>query len=173
MRNFVSDLPTQRPRDNDLFLYPVLYGVLMMVVSSPRRLASSDIDQISLARGEPSRVFMRSLTFTCMRRPPLEQHVQFKYRHHNASRALSKTFSLTMAVIAVNVVPPCQHWFQDRIHEGIQKGERSCAKTQQCPACHDMEHTLVVAMWRNPYDWIVAMSEYPHHAKVKRLHEFR
>lgn len=59
-----------------------------------------------------------------------------------------------------------QHWFQNRIHEGIQSGERQCRPSQPCPACLDPEHTLVVAMWRNPYDWIAAMSKMPWHAKV-------
>lgn len=59
-----------------------------------------------------------------------------------------------------------QHWFQDRIHQDIQDGRRPCREQQQCPACLDIEHTLVIVMWRNPYDWISGMQQNPHHAKV-------
>ena len=61
-----------------------------------------------------------------------------------------------------------QHWFQDRIHEDIQAGKRPCREKQQCPACLDIQHTLVIVLWRNPYDWISAMHIKPHHAKVWR-----
>lgn len=60
-----------------------------------------------------------------------------------------------------------QHWFQSRIRKSIQDGGRRCAASQECPACLDTNHTLVVAMWRNPYDWVTAMSHYPHHAKAR------
>lgn len=60
-----------------------------------------------------------------------------------------------------------QHWFQDRIHQDIQDGKRHCRERQLCPACLDIEHTLVVAMWRNPYDWISGMQKIPWHAQVR------
>ncbi|CAN0280976.1 unnamed protein product, partial [Laminaria digitata] len=58
------------------------------------------------------------------------------------------------------------HWFQDRIHEDLQDGKRSCRAMQKCPACLDIGHTLVIAMWRNPYDWMSGMNRLPHHAKA-------
>ncbi|CAM9939317.1 unnamed protein product [Ectocarpus sp. 12 AP-2014] len=61
-----------------------------------------------------------------------------------------------------------KHWFQDRIHQDVQDGKRPCRGNQQCPACLDTEHTLVVVMWRNPYDWISGMHSNPHHAKAHR-----
>ncbi|CAM9779813.1 unnamed protein product, partial [Ectocarpus sp. 13 AM-2016] len=61
-----------------------------------------------------------------------------------------------------------KHWFQDRIHQDIRDGKRPCRQHQKCPACLDTEHTLVVAMWRNPYDWISGMHFNPHHAKAHR-----
>ena len=61
-----------------------------------------------------------------------------------------------------------QHWFQDRIHEDIQAGKRPCREEQQCPACLDIQHTLVIALWRNPYDWVSAMQTKPHHSIVSR-----
>ncbi|CAM9766417.1 unnamed protein product, partial [Ectocarpus sp. 12 AP-2014] len=54
-----------------------------------------------------------------------------------------------------------KHWFQDRIYQDIQDGKRLCREGQQCPACKDINHTLVVAMWRNPYDWISGMHKIP------------
>ncbi|CAM9743221.1 unnamed protein product [Scytosiphon promiscuus] len=69
-----------------------------------------------------------------------------------------------------------KHWFQDRIHRDIQDGKRPCRDRQQCPACLDVEHTLVIVIWRNPYDWISGMQDNPHHAKahsgIKDLSEF-
>ncbi|CAM9637514.1 unnamed protein product, partial [Ectocarpus sp. 4 AP-2014] len=56
----------------------------------------------------------------------------------------------------------------DRFHQDIQDGKRPCRDHQKCPACLDTEHTLVVAMWRNPYDWISGMKFNPHHAKAHR-----
>ena len=65
-----------------------------------------------------------------------------------------------------------QHWFQDRIHEDIQAGKRPCREEQQCPACLDIHHTLVIALWRNPYDWVSAMQKKPHHSIVSRQFSF-
>ncbi|CAM9229053.1 unnamed protein product [Ectocarpus sp. 12 AP-2014] len=59
-----------------------------------------------------------------------------------------------------------KHWFQDRIYQDIQDGKRLCREGQQCPACKDINHTLVVAMWRNPYDWISGMHKIPWHAQA-------
>ncbi|CAN0435140.1 unnamed protein product [Pylaiella littoralis] len=59
-----------------------------------------------------------------------------------------------------------KHWFQDRIYQDIQDGKRQCRERQKCPACKDINHTLVVAMWRNPYDWIGGMHKIPWHAKT-------
>ncbi|CAM9117918.1 unnamed protein product [Ascophyllum nodosum] len=69
-----------------------------------------------------------------------------------------------------------KHWFQDRIHEDIQAGKRPCREEQQCPACLDIQHTLVIALWRNPYDWVSAMQTKPHHSiahtGIKNLNTF-
>ncbi|CAM9336635.1 unnamed protein product [Scytosiphon promiscuus] len=59
-----------------------------------------------------------------------------------------------------------KHWFQDRIHQDIQDGKRACVERQQCPACKDVNHTLVVVIWRNPYDWISGMHKIPWHANA-------
>eukprot|EP00752_Nemacystus_decipiens_P001324 g1314.t1 len=59
-----------------------------------------------------------------------------------------------------------KHWFQDRIHQDIQDGKRHCRERQLCPACLDIEHTLVIAMWRNPYDWISGMQKIPWHSQA-------
>ncbi|CAM9687204.1 unnamed protein product [Ectocarpus sp. 4 AP-2014] len=59
-----------------------------------------------------------------------------------------------------------KHWFQDRIYQDIHDGKRSCREAQQCPACKDINHTLVLAMWRNPYDWISGMHKIPWHAQA-------
>ncbi|CAN0392513.1 unnamed protein product, partial [Hapterophycus canaliculatus] len=44
--------------------------------------------------------------------------------------------------------------------------KRTCVERQQCPACKDINHTLVVVIWRNPYDWISGMHKIPWHANV-------
>ncbi|CAM9217075.1 unnamed protein product [Hapterophycus canaliculatus] len=80
---------------------------------------------------------------------------------------------------AITVTPTLctwKHWFQDRIHQDVQDGKRPCRERQQCPACLDVEHTLVIVMWRNPYDWISGMQQKPHHSKahvgIEDLSEF-
>lgn len=87
---------------------------------------------------------------------------------HSGSKWMQAFLELYFRAQGISVVSTLctwKHWFQSRIHEGIQSGERSCRPTQPCPVCHDTNHTLVVALWRNPYDWTTAMSELPYHSK--------
>ncbi|CAM9847301.1 unnamed protein product [Ectocarpus fasciculatus] len=71
-------------------------------------------------------------------------------------------------VMVTSTLCTWKHWFQDRIHQDVQDGKRHCREDQQCPACLDTEHTLVVVLWRNPYDWISGMHSNPHHSKAHR-----
>ncbi|CAM9399277.1 unnamed protein product [Phaeothamnion confervicola] len=57
-----------------------------------------------------------------------------------------------------------KHWFQTRIHEAVIIGNRRCNEIMPCAECVHPEQTLVIIVWRNPYDWVTSMFGQPHHA---------
>jgi len=64
----------------------------------------------------------------------------------------------------------CKHWFHDRIHDSIVSGKRKCQQ-KECFACKYPNQAIVMNLWRNPYDWMVAFNEIPWHAVSHQSHK--